>query len=90
MTRMILVQRDHELHHRWLEDGSGQCDIVAGGVDASGVFKGIYALALDRCRAREGFWNCVIQNLQCLKGQWRALGSSAPPSISAAQAMRVT
>mmetsp|Transcript_22683 Transcript_22683/g.53469 ORF Transcript_22683/g.53469 Transcript_22683/m.53469 type:complete len:235 (-) Transcript_22683:74-778(-) len=26
----------------WLEDGSGQCDIVAGGVDASGVFKGIY------------------------------------------------
>ena len=24
------------------EDGSGQCDIVAGGVDASGVFKGIY------------------------------------------------
>ncbi|CAK9015063.1 unnamed protein product [Durusdinium trenchii] len=26
----------------WLEDGSGQCDIVAGGVDATGVFKGIY------------------------------------------------
>lgn len=24
------------------QDGSGQCDIVAGGVDATGVFKGIY------------------------------------------------
>ncbi|CAK0863600.1 unnamed protein product [Prorocentrum cordatum] len=26
----------------WLQDGSGQCDIVAGGVDETGVFKGVY------------------------------------------------
>eukprot|EP00930_Biecheleria_cincta_P035481 TRINITY_DN243_c0_g1_i1.p1 TRINITY_DN243_c0_g1~~TRINITY_DN243_c0_g1_i1.p1 ORF type:complete len:465 (-),score=105.43 TRINITY_DN243_c0_g1_i1:16-1365(-) len=26
----------------WHQDGSSQCDIIAGGVDASGIFKGIY------------------------------------------------
>jgi len=26
----------------WLQDGSGQCDVLAGGVDESGQFKGIY------------------------------------------------
>jgi len=26
----------------WHQDGSTQCDIVAGGVDSSGVFKGVY------------------------------------------------
>ena len=45
-----------------MEDGSGQCDIVAGGVDASGVFKGIYALVLDRCRTHEGFWNWHVSS----------------------------
>ncbi|CAE8622368.1 unnamed protein product, partial [Polarella glacialis] len=26
----------------WHQDGSSQCDIIAGGVDGSGVFKGLY------------------------------------------------
>lgn len=26
----------------WKQDGSGQCDLIAGGVDESGIFKGIY------------------------------------------------
>lgn len=26
----------------WLQDGSGQCDIIAGGVDETGIFKGVY------------------------------------------------
>jgi len=26
----------------WLQDGAGQCDLIAGGVDESGAFKGVY------------------------------------------------
>mmetsp|Transcript_5992 Transcript_5992/g.19188 ORF Transcript_5992/g.19188 Transcript_5992/m.19188 type:complete len:694 (+) Transcript_5992:113-2194(+) len=26
----------------WVQDGSSQCDVIAGGVDESGIFKGVY------------------------------------------------
>ena len=59
---------------QWLQDGSGQCDIVAGGVDATGVFKGIYvpwtwegaACAEENC----GKWTHKTQsqkNLRCFE-----------------------
>lgn len=33
--------------HPWQQDGAGQCDIIAGGVDPSGSFKGVYLSSVN-------------------------------------------
>jgi len=33
----------------WAQDGANQCDIVAGGVDGSGIFKGVYVSGVHMC-----------------------------------------
>lgn len=33
----------------WAQDGASQCDLLAGGVDASGIFKGVYVSGVHMC-----------------------------------------
>mmetsp|Transcript_70413 Transcript_70413/g.222451 ORF Transcript_70413/g.222451 Transcript_70413/m.222451 type:complete len:698 (+) Transcript_70413:71-2164(+) len=59
----------------WVQDGSSQCDVIAGGVDETGIFKGIYVsgvhlMALLRTfQLSKVFMPCDVPNPVAAIGQ---------------------
>merc|ERR1719436_1466691 len=65
----------------WQQDGSGQCDIIAGGVDESGFFKGVYVSGVHMCALLRTFQLSKVFMPVDMPAPLAALGQSLQDGI---------